>query len=150
MFISNIWFPRGWLAGWLVGLYRNYWMDFHKTCTESGSRPRADPITFWKQDRSRNVSFSLYLTLRDKTFLAFLFHSQGIMHQSWSGIFRWQVSMNEYQVMLILDLNLSEILNYGKSSCGWYRTIEMTLDKSWLNLWGLSGLLDAIPDFDIR
>lgn len=35
--------------------------------------------------------------------------------------------MNEYQVMLILDLNLSEILNYGKSSCGWYRTIELDI-----------------------
>ena len=41
--------PRRWcfvFVGLWTGLHKTYWIDFHQTQTEDGSRPRIDPINF--------------------------------------------------------------------------------------------------------
>ena len=89
---------------------------------EDGSWPRIDPVNYMVQILLKGQIQAYCLTFfniaRESVLLIFFLSrlsssSQGIMHGSWwkkSGIFKWMVSMIEYNLKQVLDL-LS--LNYG-------------------------------------
>ena len=67
-----------------------YWTDFHKTQMEDGSRPRIDPINFWKDTM---FFFSLsFFTLFD---IFIIFSGDNVRKHP--SVFQWMVSMIEHK-----------------------------------------------------